>query len=660
MDNRNFSNLLSPLQIGGTTIKNRFCMGPMGVGQLYGPDGVIKDESIQFFVERAKGGFGLIIQGAQQADNVVDPEVGGSPLGFKHNEGLYRRQVRQLVDRTSVFGTKMFAQISAGMGRNYPIFKAASPVDIYKMPGVLSKYLTVDEIHQKVDAVVRLAKLEQECGYAGVEIHALHWGYLLDQFAMSITNHRDDEYGGCLENRLRMTREIITGIRQECGEKFPVIMRLGLKSYIKGLNKSSFDGSEEAGRTLEEGVRICQLLEEYGFDAVDMDMGIYDSFYYACPPSYIPQGYAIDLYAEAKKVMKTPLLAGSRMQDPYLAEKAIADGKIDAVVLSRPTMADPDLPRKIQMGRPEKIRPCIACCQCFLRALDGDDFVTCAVNPVVYREYDGKPRKTLSPKKILVVGGGVGGMEAARLAKECGHDVELFEKSDKLGGLLLAAGAQAMKKEIYQLNDWYKRELEELGVPVHLNTELSPAEAAKLSPDAIILTIGSHPAEMGFIPGVKKPHVYDCVTALTKDVEMGRKVVVIGGGHVGCEVATEFALNRDKEVTIIELADDILKGTPTPVNMCLKDMIEHYGIGLYTGSSVQEILDGAVRVKLSDGSTVTLECDNVVLAAGFKANDSHARDYYGIGAAVYEIGNGAPTANVLQATREAYEIIMHL
>lgn len=663
MDKNKFVNMLSPFKIGKVEIKNRFVMGPMGISQLYGPHGELKDESIEFFSARAKGGFGMTIQGAQQADDVVDPGIAASPLGYKNDPGLFRRQAIKLIERASAYGTKMFAQISAGLGRNYPGRRAPSAVEVYNFPELKSIEITKDEIKTKVDSVINLASFVKSCGYAGVEIHALHWGYLLDEFAMSITNHRTDEYGGSLENRLRITREILDGIRAECGSDFPVIIRLGLKSYIKALNKSSFDGSEEAGRTLGEGIEICRRLEEYGFDGIDLDMGIYDSFYYACPPSYIQQGFALDMYAQAKEAVSIPILAGSRMQDPLMAERAVGEGKIDAVVLSRPSMADPELPRKVQMGRTDKIRPCIACCQCFARALDDDKPVTCAVNPDVYRESECNIKRAVLPKKIAVIGGGAGGMEAARLAKLCGYEVELYEKSGRLGGLMHPAGAQALKKEMNQLIAWYELELDELHVPVHLNTEATPALLADKCYDVIILASGSQPSKLNFIPGIGKPQVVDCVKVLTENVPLGEKVVIIGGGHVGCEVAMELALNKGRRVTIIEMNDEILKSSPpvpTPVKMCLTDMVDYYNVEVKTSSTVQEVCDGYVLVKHNDGSVERVDADNVVLAAGFKANPSIARELYGLGAEVYEIGNGLPTANVLQATSEAYEIVTHL
>ena len=256
-----------------------------------------------------------------------------------------------------------------------------------------------------------------------------------------------------------------------------------------------------------------------------------------------------------------------------------------------------------------------------------------------------------------------GGMEAARAGKLCGHDVELYEKNSELGGLMISAGDQKMKKEIRDLIGWYKRELERLKVPVHLNTEVN-AEAIKAErPDVVILATGAVPSKMGFIKGSDKPHVVDCVTALVdKNAVPGKKVVVIGGGHVGCEAATEFALNRGKDVTIVEMLDSLLAGPamPSTIRNCLTDMIEYNKINVMTGSALQSIEDDSVTVKNRDGELVTIPADNVVLAVGFKAEKSMADDLIGNSIDVYEIGNGLPTANILQAMQEGYEIVTQL
>ena len=665
MADKRFENMLSPLQIGSVTVKNRFGMGPMGVPQVFAGNGIITDDAIDYFVDHAAGGYGFIVMGAQQADNEVDPEIPASPLGFKHNPGLFRKQMLKLNERVASFGTKMFPQISAGLGRNYPGFRAPSAVECYGFPDQKGIEMTKDEIKKKIDAVVNLAKVEQSVGMAGVEVHAMHWGYLLDEFAMSIMNKREDEYGGSLENRMRMAKEIVQGIKQECGQDFPVMMRLGIKSYIKGLNKASFDGSDEAGRTLEEGIKICQLLEEYGYDALDLDTGVYDSFYYACPPSYIQQGYAVDLYAQAKAAVKIPVIAGSRMQDPFIAEDAVRAGKIDGVLLSRPAMADPYLPAKVQMGKPEKIRPCIACNQCFARSLDDDQFLTCGVNTTANKASQSQLKRALISKKVVVVGGGVGGLEAARDARLCGHDVELYERDSILGGLLNPAGAMSVKKEMAQLLKWYELELQELGIKVHLNSEMNAEKVIALNPDAVIIAAGSSPLAMPFIPGINNKKVVPCTTALMNKKDLGQKIAVIGGGNVGCEVAIELSTVDKKDVVIVERLEKLMPSggagkEASATKMCMQDMVSHYNVKVQTDCSLQEVTDDGIIVQ-KNGETATIEVDNVVLATGFALNPTFSQELNENGFVVYEItGGGEGLPNVFRATQEAFEIATHL
>lgn len=366
-----YSFLGSPLKIGNLTIKNRFCMAPMGGGQHYRAQGGYSDTSVQHFLERAKGGFGLIFTGAIGADYEVDPyaAIGPSPLLAPD---AFQFTAAELNERADAYGAKIFAQVSMGLGRNYLDLPAPSSVPVFRHPEAVSPALTRDQIHKKIDAVIKTAKLAQESGFSGVEVHSIHWGYLLDQFALSMMNHRTDEYGGSLENRLRAAREILNGIKQECGSAFPVSMRLGLKTFVKDFGKATLTGEEEAGRTLEEGIEIAKLLENYGYDCLSVDTGIYDSFYYACPPMYMPKGFMVELAAKAKEVVNIPILAGGRMDDPDIAEAAIREGKIDAVVLGRASLADPQYPNKVLTGHTKKIRPCIACNQgCITRLQQG-------------------------------------------------------------------------------------------------------------------------------------------------------------------------------------------------------------------------------------------------------------------------------------------------
>lgn len=367
---------------------------------------------MQYFVERAKGGFGLIYTGVMLVDNQVEPM---GPSFLDHPEIFYPAATR-LNERLNTYGTKMICEVGLGVGRNYPTFKSPSPAEVYGYPQLTSEALSVDEIHKKRDCIIKAAALAKQSGFAGVDIHTLHWGYLLDQFVMSITNKREDEYGGTLENQMRLVKEMIDGIQAACGKDFPVTMGLGVKSYIKALNKASLHGDEEAGRTVEQAIQIAKMLEDYGFAAIMTDTGTYDSFYYACPPCYMEKGHGINLYEQIKKNVNIPIIARSKMNDIELCANALDKGQADAFMFGRPSLADPYIPRKLEAGKPEKIRPCIGCNMgCIGRHLDLGlgEYTTCAVNPRAFNEINTLPKKAVHPRRIAVVGGGAAGMEAA-------------------------------------------------------------------------------------------------------------------------------------------------------------------------------------------------------------------------------------------------------
>lgn len=351
----------------------------------------------------------------------------------------------------------MFIQLSMNVGRNGGL-KTPSPLPALGDPNIMTEALTVDELHTKVQQAAKAARIVKDAGFAGVDIHALHWGHLLDSFALEYMNHRTDEYGGSLENRLRFAKEIGEAIKTECGKDFPVTIRLALKSYMKGFNKGSFDGSGEVGRTLEEAIEIAKLLESYGYDGLSTDAGTLDAFYYAMPPSYVPAGFMVDMAAKVKEAVNIPILCGARMADPDIDEKALADRKIDAVVIGRQAIADPDFAYKIISEKPDEVRTCIGCNQGCIWGYSLYGKVSCAVNPEVGRECEHGIKSAEKKKKIAVVGGGVAGMEAARVAKLRGHNVTIYEKAGVLGGNLIPAGAHDFKYEVAALNEYYKKQ----------------------------------------------------------------------------------------------------------------------------------------------------------------------------------------------------------
>ena len=447
-------------------------------------------------------------------------EVEGLGPGFMmtplRNPAVFMSRCGVLTEKIHSYGAKIFCQVTMGMGRNVPGLKAASRVPDFFMPDQMHEALTVEEIQKKIQYMAQTAAMLKNAGYDGVEVHAMHWGYLIDQFAMALTNQRDDQYGGSLENRVRVCKEIVEAIKAACGQDFPVTMKMGLKSFIKGFNQPTLDGEDEAGRTLEESIEIAKLLESYGYDALHVNAGIYDSFWKALPTSYEPKGKIMELAKELKKHVSIPVIVCGRMNDPELIESVLADGQVDGVVMSRGGIADADFPHKMEAGRIDEIRPCIACSVgCNGRAMATGKPACCAVNPAAGREETYALTPAVKKKKVVVVGGGAAGMEAARVAKLRGHDVEVYEKSDVLGGHLVHTGQHDVKKEVAALNKWYQKQLELLEIPVHMNTAVDAELLKSVKPDAVILAVGSYAIMPKWLEGVDHEKSVSCIDALS-------------------------------------------------------------------------------------------------------------------------------------------------
>lgn len=654
---KDYSKLFEPFKIGNVEIKNRFVMGPMGMNFHQNAEtGAYSDEAIPYFEARAKGGFGLIFTGVQLTDLVVDPPL--QTTMFMNTEN-YIKQGLRMNEAVEKHGAKMFLEIGMGVGRNYPGMKAPSAKPVYMNPEVISEPYTTEEVETKVDLMIKAAVIAKQAGFSGVDIHTLHWGYLIDEFVLGITNDRTDKYGGDLDGRLTVVREIVEGIHRECGDDFPVTIGLGVKSFIKDLNKASLDGSDEAGRTVEESVEIAKKLEEMGVAAIMCDVGIYDSFYYACPPSYVERGHAIDLYKPIKEAVSIPVMARSRLGSADICLKVLEDGDSDAVVLARPALADPEFPNKIASGNADKIRPCIGCNMgCIAKCVETYEHECCAANPSSCFELLFPEKKTEAPKKIAVVGGGPGGMQACITGFDMGHQVELFEKEDHLGGEMISAGAHEFKGDILELMNWFIREVREREVPVHLNTEFTEEICKAGGYDLVIMATGAGPVMPGSIKGIEK--AMSAVELLETEPEIGENVMVVGGGMVGCETAVDLA-KKGKKVTLVEMQPAILSSEFVPQQevLMLKDMLEYYGVTVCTGYSLAEVTDkGAILAK--DDECVEVEADKVIMAVGLKPVDNIAEELEAAGAKVVKIGSAVRNGNVIDATHGAFRAIYEL
>ena len=657
-----YEHLMSPLKIGSITVRNRYAVGPMG-GRFYqyGTKGEFSPNGINYFIERAKGGFGLIVTGSNPANQTVDPfdEVNGNP-GPSKNTAYFGYSSRTLVEGVHAFGGRIFLQISMGHGRMRE-GKTPSPTPYFKHPQDLTTELTREEIQTKVADMIKLAKLAKGWGYDGVEIHGMHWGYLLDQFAMAYTNHRTDEYGGDLDGRLRVHREIITGIKEACGKDFPVSIRMCMKTYMTGFNQSTLTGEGEVGRTIEETVEIAKRFEKYGVDMLNLNSGTYDSFYYCVSPYYMPKGYNIHLARQVKKAVSIPVFVAGGMDDPDMCEKAIADGDIDGVTMARASLADAHYVRKVAEGRLDEIRPCIKCTNCIHYDL-ANGVVQCSANPSTMRELTYGIPKAEIRKKVAVVGGGVAGMEAARTAQLAGHEVVLYEAAETLGGHLIEAGSHPFKSGIAALRDWYIGEMKRLGITVKLNTAMTAEDIKNSGAQAVVLAVGSDHF-VPHIPGYDHEKASVCYDVLMDKVPLGKRVVVVGGGLTGAELAYDLASYQNKEVVLVEALDNILSAgmeVPTAVKTMLTKLLDYKNVDIRTGNKIAEVNDCGAVIENKDGIRETVPADNVVFAIGLRPKKSMAQELLGTGIEVYEVGDGTGVGNIRTATAAAYEVARRL
>ena len=661
-----YSKLFSPIKIGSITIKNRFAMAPMGPLGLADANGGWNQRGIDYYVERAKGGTGLIITGVTFFDQVVekqDPTTVPNPLYKPVN---FVKTSREMTERIHAYGSKIFLQLSGGFGRVTiptnvgdipPIAPSAIP---HRWLDKTCRAITVDEIHAIVKQFGEAAFHAKRAGFDGVQIHAVHEGYLIDQFAISMFNQRTDEYGGSLENRLRFAKEIVEEIKKTCGDDFPVTLRFSLKSMIKDWRVGALPGEdfEEKGRDTEEGLKAAKLLESYGYDALDTDVGTYDAWWWNHPPMYQKKGLYREYCKMVKEVVDIPVFCAGRMDNPDMALEAIENGECDVIDLGRPLLADPDYCNKLRCGKITQIRPCISCHEGCMGRVASYSLLNCAVNPQAARERVNAYEPILKKKKVLIVGGGVAGCEAARVLAIRGHQPVVYEKGSRLGGNLIPGGAPDFKEDDIALADWYTNELNRLGVHVHLNTELNEEEIKTMDYDTVILATGSKPKVFSLGDDL---HTYTAEQVLLKQKDAGKKTVVVGGGLVGCETALWLAQNGI-HVTIVEALDKVM-AVNGPLCAANKEMLEALlpfnGVEIITGAKVTEFANGEVKVDTKEGSK-TIMSYSVILSVGYKEENTLYNNLQFDIPDLYLLGDAKKVSNIMYAIWDAFEVANHI
>lgn len=661
-----YQTLFTPIQIGKLTLKNRFAMAPMGPLGLGDSEGGWNQRGIDYYTRRAQGGTGLIITGVTFSDCEVENQSMPNCPNSTYNPVHFVRTSREMTERVHAYGAKIFLQMSGGFGRvtiptNLGEFPPVAPSPIpHRWLDKTCRELTRDEIHKIIESFGKGAFNAKRAGFDGVEIHAVHEGYLIDQFAIAFFNHRTDEYGGSLENRLRFAKEIREEIAKTCGWDFPVAVRFSPKSMLKDWRKGALPNEEfeEKGRDLEEGLQTAKLLEAYGYDALDVDVGCYDAWWWNHPPMYMEKGPYRKYAKLVKEIVKVPVFMAGRMDTPEMAESCVKDGTCDVISLGRPLLADPDYVKKLRTNHVCEIRPCISCQEGCMGRIQTYSMINCAVNPQAARERVTAYEPVARKKRVLIAGGGVAGCEAARVLAERGHEPVLYEASERLGGNLLPGGAPAFKEDDLQLVKWYENELERLRVPVYLNTRVTKEMVLESDCDAVIVATGSRPKMFSLGDDEK---VYCAEQVLMNQKDPGDRVVVVGGGLVGCEMALDLA-QKGKKVTILEALSKIM-AVNGPICSANKEMLEEllpfHGVDIICNAKVTGFKDGAVSYE-ADGKAEKLDADSVILSVGYRSADELYHELEFDVADLYLLGDAGKVSNIMYAIWDAFEVANHI
>jgi 2-enoate reductase len=633
--------LFERARIGNMELKNRIAMAPMGTAGMADADFGYSRRLIDFYAARARGGTGMIITGAA----IVNTRLEGGLAHFlpRLDGPQYLSRLSELCDAVHHYGSKLVLQLSAGFGRvNYLLGNSIPPISASEVPcfrddNVSTRALTTEEIGEIMMSFAMAAVMAKMAGVDGIEIQG-YGGYLIDQFQTALWNKRTDEYGGDLDGRLRFSMDLIRATRSLVGPDFPIIYKFTPDHYIP------------EGRRLDEGLEIARRLEQAGVDALHVDGGCYEVWHRVIPSMYEAPACQIPLAEAVKAVVKLPIIAHGKLGDPAVAQRVIAEGKADFVALGRPLLADPEWAQKVKDNRVDDIRPCIACNEV---CLGKRFYLSCTVNPQtgLEREYALHPIER--KKKVLVIGGGPGGLEAARAAAARGCDVTLWEKTGHLGGKLRIAAAPEFKRDIRPLIQFLSTQVEKAGVKVEVNRTATLESVRRQKPDVVMIAAGST-FRMPEVPGVDQAHVLNTVELYEGCRPVGARVLVVGGGLCGCEAAAYLA-QQGKRVTIVEMAREVVSESSKTINtvQAIQALLAQSQVEVMTRTKLVEITATGAIVECN-GATRDLAADTVVIATGFTPNLALRDALEEQGLEVVAIGDCVKPRNIDEAIWEGY------
>lgn len=650
--------LLEPCKIGNMELKNRVVLAPMSNNLM--KDGFVTERAIRFYEAVAKGGVSLITC----EDGIVDFPLGNNvkfPAAI--DDDKYVPMLKKLNDTVHTYGAKTIMQLAHGGRRSGRVAKKSGCLDVtrgmipvgpseiaHPAPGyVVPKELSIDQIKQVVEQFGQGARRAVEAGFDAIGLHCAHM-YLCGEFLSPWANKRTDAYGGSFEKRLTFVLEVIERIRKEAGDDHPIIVRM--------------NGMEpEGGNSLADIRKIGNAFEKAGVDAIHVSVGfaatIKDpSFIPSIPSMRFADGPIVHLAENIKKGVKIPVIAVNKIRTPEFAEKILQEGKADMIALGRTLVADPDFVNKTAEGRYDDICPCISCCQgCIQNVVEKDLPMSCTVNPTAGREGEFQIEKAGKKKKVLIAGGGPGGLEAAIIAAKRGHSVTIYEKRDKLGGLLIEAAIPPHKTDINRLTDYFIKQVDKLGIKIVLNTEVTPSFVNNEKPDALIIAAGGDYV-IPDIPGAESNHVILALDVLNEKVKPGKNIVIIGGGRTGLELA-EFLGEKEIKTVIIEMQDSVGAGMPSQVKMPLMFSLEDYGVNIITLAEAKEITNDGVIIAQGDEEKL-IQADTIILATGFKGKPEFNESFKDTAPEVFFIGNCVKQGNILDAVRKGFLAAINL
>ncbi len=651
--NKHFPNLFSPIKVGNVVLKNRVVMSAMDTC-YFSVNGTVTPKAVAHYIERARGGVGLIITEVSPWDWPGGKQSRREP---RLNSPLVTTEWAEVIQCVHSFGTKICAQLShAGFISTPEYCDGKETVTSWASDSVASseahtaRTLTVEEIQIFMKEIEECLNNIASCGFDGVEFHAAH-DYLLNEFLSPATNKRTDQYGGSLENRARLLTDAVMLARKILGPDKIISVRLASCEEIEG------------GLTLEDGAKIAVLCQQAGANLIDCSIGQGPDGA-ATEAEWMPDGRRIHFAAAIKPHLTTAKVGVvGKLRTPEMCEKAIAEGSTDLVFLARQMLCDPYWAIKAETGRSQEIRKCLSCREgCFAAFRPKSGSIRCVINPYTGFEdtaTEHNPGKAADPKKILIVGGGIAGMQASIIAKKRGHKVVLAEKDCELGGQMRIAGLPPHKEAILEAKDWFISEMKRVGVEVRINTDVDRIYIEKENPDIVLLATGSEPSRPN-VEGIDLAVEGWDILKNIDNLPENKEIVVIGGGTVGCEIA-QTLITKKNHITIIEMDDGLSKKQNLVHRQHNQQVLEEADTKICLRSSVQKVEERRVTYKDEMGNIATVECDMVVCATGQRPKDPlWETELRSEGIEAYTLGDATATGDFRTATRSAMDIVMAL